>query len=279
MVKKLFKNIINEAIYGNQLLSLGIIGILLTCAIIADIKISLFFLLVIYCGLHSAYLFDRIKETKNDIQDNELRTQYIISQRRRFLFSMLIYALIAVLIIVIQRPSSFIFGITLLFFSLLYTIVFKKLTKRVPGFKNFFVALMWSLTIPFLFYYQKIGITSTAVILSILFFLKHFSYELFEDIKDIKSDKKSGLLTFPILFKDKYYYFFIILNILFGLLLILAIIIKTLPPYSAILLIFLPYSFCYFYIANKNNKNRIAFLLADIEYLFWPMFILLAKNL
>ena len=67
----------NELVYGGQLISIGAISVVFTAAILLGIKITWDCLIIIYLGIHSAYLYNRYKELKVDFLTNPKRTQYL----------------------------------------------------------------------------------------------------------------------------------------------------------------------------------------------------------
>jgi 4-hydroxybenzoate polyprenyltransferase len=101
----------------------------------------------------------------------------------------------------------------------------------------------------------------------------------FSDFKDIESDKYRGIITIPILFKNKSkgLNFLHLLNLLSCLILFLGITIKILPLFSIFFAITSLYNF-YYIQKGKQEKTDISSLthvFVDGESYYWPFFLFL----
>jgi len=133
-----------------------------------------------------------------------------------------------------------------------------------------------------IFSYLLLVLLSIPLFLIFLFvFLRMFINTVFLDIKDVESDKKNNLKTFPIVFGYKKTILILkIISLLSGLLLILGSLLYFIPTYSLILLLVVPYSFYYFKKSeNKENFYLVNYVLADAEFILWLPFILIGKTL
>ena len=104
--------------------------------------------------------------------------------------------------------------------------------------------------------------------------------QIFCDIKDIDTDKKQKLLTLPLFFgKNRFLIFLHILNIISYLIIGVAIVMQVVPWFALILFIF--YLYCSYYIQRarnpKVNIQSLSSVIADGEFLFWPVFLFLGK--
>ena len=84
-LKKILNSIWNEFVYGGHLLSLGAVSIVYTASILLDIRITWDFLLVVYLGTESVYLYNRFKEYKVDFLTNPERTEHKKNTSNTFL--------------------------------------------------------------------------------------------------------------------------------------------------------------------------------------------------
>jgi len=283
LVKKIFTSIWNEFIYGGHLLSFGAVSIVFTSAILLGIKITWDCLLVVYLGCQIIYLYNRYREFEKDILTNPERTRHIEKYIKYTPLIILFFLLIIVgLLLYLNKTIVLLFSLILLFLGLLYTTVFKGLTKKTPAFKSFFVSLMWALLAIFLILYYSFPLNLAVIFIFIFIFLRWFVNTGFFDIKDIESDKKEGLLTLPIMLgKKKLLYllglisFFAIVPLVYGFYF------KLFPAYSLMLLFTVPYTFYYFKELNdgKVNTSFLYTVIVDGEFILWTVFILIGKFL
>jgi len=174
-----------------------------------------------------------------------------------------------------------IFSIIFLIIGIFYTQRFKKLTKRVLGFKNLYISASFGLlTILVGLYYAVFNWSVFFIFLFI--FLRIFINTVFCDIKDIESDKDEGLKTFPVIFgKEKTLNLLHILNPLSFLPIIIGVYLNILPGIAIILLIFYFYDLYYLKKSeDKNtNVNNFLYVIPDIEVLLWPIVLILTKQI
>ena len=179
---------------------------------------------------------------------------------------------------------ALVFGLFLLLFGWLYTVVFKKITQKIIIFKNLFVAAVFALLVFFpIVYYSyplTISLLSIALLIVVFIYFKAFMMQVFLDVKDIESDKKQGLLTLPVIFgKEK------ILNIL-GIISLLStapiIIVFSLyysifPISTLMLLLTIPFNlFCF---SQARNQNYYSYILESSEFILWPVLIIIGETI
>jgi 4-hydroxybenzoate polyprenyltransferase len=104
---------------------------------------------------------------------------------------------------------------------------------------------------------------------------------IFLDIKDSNSDKKESLITIPIVFGEEKTLRFLRLITLFSVLqILLGVYFKLLPKSSLVFLFLVPYSFYYFSKSKiKDNFYLVNYILADAEFILWPLLIIFGEIL
>ena len=188
--------------------------------------------------------------------------------------------LIIIEILVYYEKISFLPFIILLFLGgLFYTVFFKKVTKQVIAFKNFYVALEWTLPVILIPIYYSFSFTFPLFLIAIFVYLKTFMINSYFDVKDIETDKKEKLLTLPVSFKLKNYLTFLTyLNFLFALIIILSVWFKQLPNPVLILLLTIPFNL---YVFKETEKAVIPlsklYFLASGEFILWPFLLLIGE--
>lgn len=280
-IDNILKGIWNEFIYGGHFHSIGVVSIVFVSSLVLNTKITWDFLVIVYLGIHSAYLYNRFKEFKTDFMTNPERTGYIEKYVKKIPFIILLSFLIIISILFyFENFLGLFFAIFIFIIGLLYSELFKDLTKKILGFKNFFIPLLFSSLIIFLVIYYSLSWNLALVLIFIFSFLRVFSNTIFFDIKDIESDKKENLLTLPIVFgKTGVFHFLSFINVLSSIPIILGVFLKILPQFSIALLLTIPYSFYYIEKSKKPgaNFNFLSYVFADGEYVFWSFFAFLGK--
>jgi len=278
-IEKILKSIWNEFIYGGHLQPLGAASIVFVSGILLKIQITWDVLFVTYILFYPLFLYNRFKEIKMDCLTNSQRTQHI-KKYIKFI-PIILYLVIFILVISLIYFSNFralIFGLLVLFFGFLYTIIFKKFTNKIPLFKDLYVAAVFAL-LPFflLVYYSYFLVSINVLLLSLLIFLESFLMPVFLDIKDIESDKREKLRTLPVMLgKEKTIVFLSIFNLI-GTITIMVFIfyLSTLPKSILILLFTVPFDF-YCYILVKRQR-RFGYILQGGKFILWPFLIFLGK--
>jgi len=273
----------NEFVYGGHLLSFGAVSVVFTSAILLDINITIDFLLLVYLIAYTVYLYNRLKEYREDFLTNPERTHHIKGYIKYtpFIIFCCVFA-IAGMLVYFGNQTSLIFGLLLLLFGLLYSIYFKRMTKKIVGFKNFYVSLMWSLLVVFLALYYSFTLNLSLIFIGTFVFLRFVIHECFFDTKDIISDKKENLLTMVIIFgKEKLLNILNFINVVTAVLLVIGVYLCFIPIYSLALLLTIPYSI-YYLRKIKDEKTSKSFLYSVIvngEFISWSFFILLGRAL
>jgi 4-hydroxybenzoate polyprenyltransferase len=277
-VKTLFKN---EFIYGGHWLSLGVSTFTVALMFLIGVSFKFELLLIVYFLSQSVYNYDHFKWIEIDATDNPKRTNYL-SKNYVFIPAIILFytSMFFILLSLYGNFESLIFGGLLLLLGVIYTNKAKKLTTKIPGFKNYYTSISASLLVVFIALYCAHPLNLQILVLVLFVFLCFLVNTSFCDLKDLNADKKQGLITLPLYFGEKRFLQTLhILNALTFLMLALSIILGILPPFASILLIF--YFYCFYYIQkarrSKTNFQYLSTFFADGEFILWPIFLFLGK--
>ena len=281
MVKIILTNFKNKFIYNGHLISLGASGIILTFIFLIEEPISLTVLISAYLLTLVSLLYNRYKEQKIDFLTNPERTKSLESYFKNiFLITIVSFIVITFFLIKNDAIESFVFLILLIIIIFLYTKILKNLTNRILCFKNIIFSLITSSLLIFTaFYYSHKFLSFSFLIIFIFCFLRMIINTIFLDIKDKESDEKSKLKTLPIVLGNKKTILILkIMSLLSGLVLILGVFFNFIPRYSLFLLFTIPYSFYYFKKSEKKeNFYLVNYILADTEFILWPISVIIGK--
>ncbi len=154
--KRLFNFIGREFVYGGHLLSLALVGVVVTVAIVLNIDSTWDSLLIVYLVVQIIYSYNRYKEIDQDIVTNPERSEYLKKQKRFFPFLFLLYLLLlGFLLVFYSSLDSFYLVLTMIFLGVGYTAFLKKFTYKILGFKSIVVALTSSLLVPYVVFYYS----------------------------------------------------------------------------------------------------------------------------
>ena len=283
MVNNFNNNLLNKFIYNGHLISLGASGIVLTFIFLIEKPVSLVVLISAYLLTLISLLYNRYKEQEIDFLTNPERTKSLKNYFKNILpITVITFIIITFLLIRNGAITSFIFLILLIVIIFLYTKFLKNLTNRIIGFKNIIFSLITSSLLIFTaFYYSHKFLSFSFLIIFIFCFLRMMINTIFLDIKDRESDKKIRLKTLPIIFGyEKTILILKIISLSSGLLLLLGIFFNFIPIYSLMLLIVIPYSFYYFKKSEKKeNFYLVNYILADGEFILWPISVIIGKTI
>lgn len=281
------KIIWNELIYGGQLHSIGVALMVYAILLLLNLSADIYFVIIVYAGIHSSYLYNRYKEYKDDAISNPTRTQHVGHYRNYIPYIILLMFLLCSFILLrFGNIFSFIIGITTFLVGISYSLYIKKFTARLLGLKNYFVAFSFSFFVFIFLVYKNIQLNHHIIIASILLFffifIRVFANTIFFDLKDIPIDKLRKLKTFPtILGITKTHQLIIALNITSTALIFIATFLKIIPVYAYILLLLFLYSLVYLLKSKQRNADLsyLSSLYADGEYLVIFILILIGKSM
>jgi len=279
-LKTIIKKIWDEFIYGGHFLALGDAVALNVMAWVLNIEVTWDFLIVIYLCVFAANLFNRSDESDHDALTNPVRVKVMEKYTKHFYPVVLSCLTVSIgLILYFSNYAALIFAVFIFVIAMLYTTLFKKLTKYVVGFKSFIAALFYALMVFLLVIYYSVPINAAVVLIFIFYYLRIFISNAACDVKDIESDKKRGLKTIAIsLGENRAMNFLNILNVASGLVIVWGVYVSILPVFSLALLLTIPYASYYFYLNSKTfSKEIFTNAIVDGEFLLWMPFILLGK--
>ena len=282
-INKIGKFLWSEFVYVGHLPAIGAAGIVLVTAILLNISITWDSLIIIYLIFYLIYLYNRFKEINIDYLTNPKRTKhlniYYHEVPKIFYLSIL---LIIIWIIFFSNIATLAFCIFILFSGWLYTLTFKKLTKKIIIFKNLFVSSVFSLIVLFAIFYYSYKPTESDVplilLLIIFIFLKALMMQIFFDVKDIASDKKEKLLTLPILYnKEKTLDILKIISIFITapIPIFFSLYFNIFPLSILMLTLTIPFNFYCFEQAKK--EKYCAYILGSTEFILWPILIIIGE--
>jgi len=271
----------NEFVYGGHLLSLGAVSIVYTAAVLLGIRITWDFMVIVYLGSYAPYIYNRYRELNKDFFTNVERTRHLEKYVKN------IPAMIALSVIIMMgiflyfnKIPALLFALLLFLISFSYSILFKGLSKKIIGFKNFYISLGWALLVVLLAIYYTFPMSWSILLISLFVYLRLYVNTNFFDIKDIESDKKEQLLTLPIVLgQEKLKMILNLINVLTSTPIIIGVFSRFLPFYSLTILFTIPYAFYYLNKTKMGNNRFLYYVIVDGEYILWPIFILSSKIL
>ncbi len=279
-INKVKQFIYQEFIYGGHIPAFVAVGIVLASAVLLNILVTPVFLVVVYLIFYCVYLYNYFKEFEKDFLTNSDRAKHI-KINIKYYPTVLFCAVIAIIFILLKFGNilSFIFGLGILVVGFFYTSHLKKFTAKVIGFKSFYVSFVCASLVLFTSFYDDAIIDLTLFLVFSFVFLRMFLNTIFFDIKDIESDSKEGLKTFPIILgKKKTLIFLHIINIISFTPLLLGIYQSRIPFFSFSFFIFFFYGLCYLLAVNNNNDTQKKYyMMADGEFVFWPIVLFISK--
>ena len=275
----------NEITYGGYLAALCSPCFIVSTSIILDIKISLPMLLISYLLPLIIYSYDYYKDIDKDIKNNSKRATFLKRKADRYPFVFAFYSLFLVsLLVLYSNWGMVVFIVAIMAGGILYNVVLKKLTKKIPAFKNMFTALTWALVgALFPLFYYSMGINMSFIIAFSFIFMRVMNNVMFFDLKDIENDRSEGLKTLPVMLGKKGALNFLqALNVISFIPLVVGVYFNIIDIKGIFLLIFLFYSYFYINKANSASSSELektAHTLADLEFILWPVVLIMVQFL
>lgn len=282
-MKKILKAIYREFVYGGHLLAVGLVCVVTFAALLLKIHLTWDFVIVIYLISLAPCLSGRYLYIEEDELTNPDRSDYLNKQSK---IAPIIISLATILLFgtIIYVGKYFMIFFTLILISLgfFYDIYFKALTKKVIGFKNFYVGMLFSSLILMLMLYYQRHLSVAFWLVFAYVYLMTFMGASFSDIKDIELDRKSNLLTFANVFgQKKLLYALSFLLIISVSPIVIGVFLGLFPVYSLMILLVVPYNLTLFALSLKKSFN-IDFLYGavfDSQLIWWLAFLLLGRLL
>lgn len=277
-----FKFLQREFVHGGYLTALGAPALVLTTTLISNKDINIPLLMISYLLPLIVYSYDYMGDLDKDAETNTLRSQQLMKKKKYYPLLLLFYvSLLVVLLLKFSNEKLMIFIILITLGGLLYATILKKLTKRIPIFKNIYTVLTWALGGTFFVpLHYSLAISAPFIFIFIFINLKGMVNAVFFDLKDSLLDSKEGLKTLPVMMgKPMTIKLLHLLNFVAFLPIILGVYIGIIPPLCLSLIIFYFYSFYYLKKAQGDvNEKSLVILgsIADIEFIFWPLILIIA---
>lgn len=274
--------LINKVIHGGYLTALGAPSLILTTSNLTNTHVSIPLLLISYLLPLIVYSYDYHHDLDKDNSTNKERARYL-KKDRFYPFILVTYLiLLIVLILIFSSIQLAVFIVLITVGGIFYATLFKKITKKIPLFKNVYTVLTWSLSGTFFIpLYYSMEITSSFFIAFIFITLKGMVNAVFFDLKDCSSDAKENLKTLPVMLgKENAVKFLHILNFTAFLPLIIGVYIKIIPLTALLLIPFYFYTYYYLKRACKNlNSDSWQNLcsIADSEFILWAVLFVIVQ--
>lgn len=278
IIKKILNSIWNEFVYGGHLLSFGASGILWSSAIIFGQAPSMPLLLSGYAISQIVYGYNHFEEAEKDASTNPERVNHIKKIRKHiFPFLVFYFLLFVISLLYLKNLEAILVSLFILIGGIFFTGIFKSFTKQIIGFKTFYTSFFWAFLTILAYSYYHIQNNLLIFLLFSFVFLRWLLNTAFFDIKDVDSDKKEGLKTFPIILgKKKILIHLHLLNALSFSPIITGAYYGILPLSTLSLCLFYFYSFYYLKKAKEENIRKLSYVMVDGEYLLWPVVLSLA---
>jgi 4-hydroxybenzoate polyprenyltransferase len=273
----------NEFIYGGYLTSLGCPAFVLSVSLLLNTSIDWPVLAIAYLTPLIVYSYNYYGELEKDLETNPERAGYLRKKVSLYPFILGAYILLLGLLLVkFSNPIMIIFVLILVLCGIFYTVLFKDLTKEIPGFKGVYIAAVWALAGAFFFnFHYMLSWGLFSVLMFLFIFLRGIINVTFFDIKDISSDKARGLKTLPVLLgKDRTMLFLHALNIFAFIPLVLGVYLGKIPLFGLSLFAFYFYDLYYLKkadAASKKGLRMISYTLADAEFILWPLILIIGR--
>ncbi|WP_370004372.1 UbiA family prenyltransferase [Methanothermobacter sp. KEPCO 2] len=209
----------------------------------------------------TVYAYDYLADSRVDSLTDPRRS--LFSER----WGKSIIASCAVTIIVLlgicRDPFITALTVVLLTAGILYTGFFKNLTRRITGFKNIYLAIIWSswTVLPV----DPCTLTASHLVVFTFIFLKVYVNTAFSDYKDVESDRLKGLKTLPAVYgADGSSVILQFINASGAVFLSAAIILGLVPGTGVAAVILTIYTGIYLHLKGEMDIKR-ATLIADLE--------------
>lgn len=279
-ISKLAGMLWKEIVFGGHLFATGSVSVIMACATIFMIPISWDILFVSYLLFYAIYLYDYSAGASSDELTNEDRARYLQCKNKSKCIVTIVSAILFLVLLTFTNTVITLIGLSILIFGLLYGSHFKKLTKKIPAFKNIFVSLVWSFMALFLFVYYSLPITYGALMLALFVFIRMMNIQILFDVRDVEGDIADGLLTIPALFGERTYTSILRLINFVSIVFILVCVIMGLFPFFTLAIIpMFYYAITYIDRVMESKKNYSSYVFAACEPIMWALLIFAGKSI
>ncbi|MDY0387707.1 MAG: UbiA family prenyltransferase [Methanolobus sp.] len=277
-ISKLASILWKELVFGGHLFATGSVSVIMACATIFMIPISWDILFVSYLLFYAIYLYDYSAGASSDELTNEDRARYLQCKNKSKCIVGIASVILLLVLLTFTNTVTTLIGMSILIFGLLYGSHFKKLTKKIPAFKNVFVSLVWSFMALFLFVYYSLPITYGALMLALFVFIRMMNIQILFDVRDVEGDIADGLLTIPALFGERTYTSILrLINLVSIVFIILCVILGLLPFFTLAIMPIFYYAVTYIDRVTESKKKYSSYVFAACEPIMWSLLIFAGK--
>lgn len=285
----IFQKLWDEFVYGSHLTAIASASLVLTIIILLDMPLNILVIVTAYLTTFIVYSFNYLNEFDDDVVTDPTKVSFLKSRKNRFKLIIIYYIILNIILLCYSfylygNFSFIVFILILLFGGILYTVIFKVLTRYIPGFKSVYCTALWayagSLYVTF-FYSESINVFYAFMFAYM--FIKLLINAIFFDIKDMDSDRNKNLKTIPLLLgKPTTILLLTILNLFSIVFLFYGVFSNFIPFYGVSLSILSIYTEYYLLKGLASNQKvivRYTYVMADTEFILWPLVVLIGKLL
>jgi 4-hydroxybenzoate polyprenyltransferase len=274
----LMKMLWRELVFGGHLFAIGSVSVVIACSIVFMIPVSWDILFVTYLLFYAIYLYDYSQGASSDEATNSSRAKYLLCKNKSKCTVIITSLVLFIIMMFFTSILITAIGMSILVLGLLYGSHFKKLTKKIPAFKNIFVSVVWAFMAVFAFVYYSLPITYGAVMLALFVFIRMMNIQILFDVRDMEGDRKDGLLTVPAILGDKKYPFILRLINIVSVIFILGCVVKgLLPAFTLAITPMFYYAVSYINRVIKSRNEYTSYIFAAFEPIMWSVFIFAGK--
>lgn len=255
---------VDRVIFGGIFTSLSASALIFVASRFLCHPLDYVFLVLIFIVSLIIYLFDYLYE--------------LFEKKKCSLTTLILFCCFSLLVILslykgYLRNISMQFMASMLIFLILgisYPAYFKIMTKKITGFKNYFVAITWNMAVWLYLIYAHVPLNISVVLFLLIIFLRDFMNSIFCDLKDKNEDHKKGLRTFVVLLGEGKAIIMIgIINAISMMLIILGFILGISRKENIIYLIPVILISVFIYFSQKSRKWNS--YIVDVEYFCWAI--------
>ncbi|TQD24433.1 UbiA family prenyltransferase [Methanolobus vulcani] len=274
----LMKILWRELVFGGHLFAIGSVSVVMACSIVFMIPVSWDILFVTYLLFYAIYLYDYLQGASSDEATNSSRAKYLLCKNKSKCTVIITSLVLFTIMMIFTSLTITAIGMSILILGLLYGSHFKKLTKKIPAFKNVFVSVVWAFMAIFAFIYYSVPITYGAIMLALFVFIRMMNIQILFDVRDMEGDRKDGLLTVPVILGDKKYPFILRLINIVSIIFMLACVVKgLLPAFTLAITPMFYYAVSYINRVIKSRNEYTSYIFAAFEPIMWSVFIFAGK--
>jgi 4-hydroxybenzoate polyprenyltransferase len=273
----------SEIVYGGHLTALGAPMKVLFVSILLNINVDLPILFIAYVATLCVYSVDYYRSIDKDMITNPHRASYYTKRAGIYPYLIASYVILLFVALALFANEGLIPLIALLTsLGFMYSVIFKRITKKVPGFKNVFTSGIWTSGVMFgLLLYYSYPVDMFFILVFLFLFFRSLGNVIFFDMKDIASDSAEGLKTIPVLLgKNNTVGLLQAMNVASFLPLVAGVCLQKIPVYILPIISLALFTFYNLSRANSTYTERHGYtyyILADVETIYWPVILLISK--